>query len=53
MTFPSTAVSDLGKGWKWSAFAYAAGNGTDACPGPTGAMQYQPFAAKVEKVEIN
>ena len=52
VNFP-TAVADLGKGWKWSAFTNAAGNDTDACPGPTGAMQYQPFAARVEKLHLN
>lgn len=51
--FPGSATADLGKSWKWSAFANAAGNDTDACPGPAGSMQYQPFAGKTEKVDLD
>ena len=50
-TFPGATVTDLGKGWKWSAFANADGDDTDACPGPAGAVQYQPFAGDTEMIE--
>lgn len=51
--FPASTVADLGVGWKWSTFANAAGNDTDACPGPTGAMEYQPFAGTYERVDLD
>jgi len=51
-TFPGAAVADLGKNWKWSAFANAAGHDTDACPGAAGAMKYQRFAGKTEGVQV-
>jgi hypothetical protein len=51
-TFPAATITDLGKHWKWSAFANAQGNDTDACPGPAGAMQYQQFAGKTEDVQL-
>ena len=43
LTFPTSAVDDIGDGWKWGAFTTAAGADVDACPGPVGGMKMQPF----------
>jgi hypothetical protein len=49
-TFPGATVADLGKRWKWFAFADAAGDEVDACPGPAGGLHYQRFAGTSDQI---
>lgn len=50
LTYPPSVLDGLGENWTWGAwtgadsiFRDASGNNVDACPGPVGAMERQPF----------
>ena len=46
VTFPSSAVSDLGTDWTWRAFANAAGTDVDACPGASSSFENRVFPSE-------